>query len=118
MAKFAGAERGYAYRSRYRAKPAYRISPEDTVYGVPGSEGRGLGGALRAALVAHCGEPGYRRMVAVIGNSANRDSIRLHESQGFRTCGIIPSVGFKFRRRVNSIPMERPLGPGNICLPN
>ena len=117
VAELAGTVRGYAYAGRYRARPAYRFSLEDTVYVEPGYEGRGLGGALLAALVARCGELGYRRMVAIIGDSANHASIRLHEGQGFRTCGVIPSIGFKFGRWVDSVLMERPLGPGDSRLP-
>ena len=110
--------RGYAYAVRYRTRPAYRFSLEDTVYVEPGFEGRGLGGALLAALVARCEELDYRRMVAVIGDSANHASVRLHERQGFKRCGLIPSVGFKFGRWVDSILMERPLGPGDSRLPD
>ena len=56
-------------------------------------------------------------MVAVIGDSANQASVRLHERHGFKRCGFIPSVGFKFGRWVDSILMERPLGPGDSSLP-
>jgi len=118
VAELAGVARGYAYAGRYRTRPAYRHSLEDTVYVEPGYEGRGLGGALLAALVARCGELGYRRMVAVIGDSANQASISLHERQGFKRCGFIPSVGFKFGRWVDSVLMERPLGPGDSRLPD
>lgn len=118
VAELAGVARGYAYAGRYRSRPAYRYSLEDTVYVEPNYEGRGLGNALLAALVARCGGLGYRRMVAVIGDSANHASIRLHERQGFRTCGVIPSVGFKFGRWVDSILMERPLGPGDTRWPD
>lgn len=118
VAEFAGEPRGYAYAGRYRTRPAYRFSLENTVYVEPGYEGRGLGSALLAALVSRCEELGYRRMVAVIGDSANQASIRLHERHGFKTCGFIPSVGFKFGRWVDSILMERPLGPGDSSLPD
>jgi phosphinothricin acetyltransferase len=57
-------------------------------------------------------------MVAVIGDSANQASIRLHERLGFQKCGVIPSVGFKFGRWVDSVLMERPLGPGDTSLPD
>lgn len=110
--------RGYAYAGPYRTRPAYRFSLEDTVYVEPGYEGRGLGGALLGALVARCEGLGYRRMVAVIGDSDNHPSIRLHARLGFRKCGVIPSVGFKFGRWVDTVLMERPLGPGDTAPPD
>jgi L-amino acid N-acyltransferase YncA len=113
-----GKVRGYAYAGPYRTRPAYRFSLEDTVYVEPGYEGRGLGSALLGALVARCEELGYRRMVAVIGDSDNHPSIRLHARLGFRKCGVIPSVGFKFGRWVDTVLMERPLGPGDTRLPD
>lgn len=118
VAELDGAARGYAYAGRYRTRPAYRYTLEDTVYVGPAYQGRGLGSALLAELVARCEGLGYRRMVAVIGDSANHASIRLHERLGFRTCGVIPSVGFKFGRWVDSVLMERPLGPGDTSLPD
>ena len=117
VAELDGATRGYAYAGRYRARPAYRYSLENTVYVEPGFEGRGLGSALLGALIARCEELGYRRMVAVIGDSANQASVRLHQRLGFQQCGLLPSVGFKFGRWVDSVLMERPLGPGDTSLP-
>jgi phosphinothricin acetyltransferase len=51
-------------------------------------------------------------MVAVIGDSANAASIGLHRSLGFRTVGAIEGCGFKLGRWVDSVIMQRELGPG------
>ena len=118
VAELDGTVRGYAYAGRYRTRPAYRYSLEDTVYVEPGYEGRGLGSALLGTLIARCEGLGYRRMVAVIGDSANHASIRLHEGLGFRKCGVIPSVGFKFGRWVDTVLMDLPLGPGDARPPD
>jgi L-amino acid N-acyltransferase YncA len=118
VAELDGKVRGYAYAGPYRTRPAYRFSLEDTVYVEPGYEGRGLGSVLLGALVARCEELGYRRMVAVIGDSENHPSIRLHARLGFQKCGVIPSVGFKFGRWVDTVLMERPLGAGDTRLPD
>jgi phosphinothricin acetyltransferase len=56
-------------------------------------------------------------MVAVIGDSANAASIGLHLKHGFRPVGTIESCGFKHGRWVDSVLMQRPLGPGAGSLP-
>ncbi len=56
-------------------------------------------------------------MIAVIGDSANLASIRLHEAFGFRHVGTLRSVGFKFGRWVDTVLMQRPLDSGAQTLP-
>ena len=48
---------------------------------------RGVGRALLAELVQRCTALGYRQMIAVIGDSANRGSIGVHEAAGFTAGG-------------------------------
>ena len=48
-------------------------------------------------------------MVAVVGNSANAGSQRLHESLGFETVGVLRNVGFKFGQWVDTVLMQRAL---------
>lgn len=117
VAELAAEVRGFAYAGAYRARPAYRFTVEDTVYVEPGVEGRGIGRALLSEVIARCEQLGYRRMVAVIGDSGNLASIRLHESVGFQKGGVIPSVGFKLGRWVDTVLMERSLGEGDATLP-
>jgi phosphinothricin acetyltransferase len=117
VAELAGEVRGFAQAGPYRTRPAYRFAVENTVYVAPGFERRGLGRLLLGALIERCAALGYRRMVAVIGDSANRPSIRLHEELGFVRAGLIPSVGFKFGRWVDSVLLQRPLGEGDATLP-
>jgi len=71
-----------------------------------------------SALIDDCTALGYRRMVAVVGDSANLSSIRLHEKLGFSQAGRIPSVGFKFGRWIDIVILQRPLGQGDRTLPN
>ena len=51
-------------------------------------------------------------MIAVIGDTANTGSIELHRAAGFRMVGTFENVGFKFGRWLDSVLMQRPLGPG------
>jgi len=113
-----GAILGYAYAGTYRARPAYRFTLEDSVYVLPGKGGKGIGSALLGELIDRCAALGYRQMIAVIGDSANHGSIRLHARHGFREVGVLHSVGFKHGRWVDSVYMQRPLGSGDGTLPD
>jgi L-amino acid N-acyltransferase YncA len=48
----------------------------------------------------------------VIGDSANTASIALHRKLGFRSVGTLEGVGFKHGRWVDTVLMQRALGPG------
>lgn len=100
---------GYCYASLYRARSAYRFTLEDSVYIREGFAGRGIGRALLVELLARCSRGPWKQMVAIIGDSANHGSIGLHRALGFRDCGTLESVGFKFGRWVDSVMMQRAL---------
>ena len=117
VAERAGRILGYAYASAYRTRPAYRFAVENSVYVAPGEMRGGAGSALLAALVARCEAQGFRLMVAVIGDSANAPSIGLHERAGFARAGLLPAVGWKHGRWVDSVLMTRALGPGAATPP-
>jgi phosphinothricin acetyltransferase len=117
VAEAEGRVLGYAYAGPYRARPAYRFTVEDSVYVAAEAAGRGLGRRLLAALIRDCEAAGARQMVAVIGDSGNAASIALHAAAGFREAGTLRSVGFKLGRWVDSVLMQRPLGPGDGTLP-
>jgi L-amino acid N-acyltransferase YncA len=108
---------GFAYASPYRLRSGYRYTVEDSVYIAPVAKGRGVGRALLGAVIGRAEARGLRQMLAVIGDSANAASIGLHRSLGFRQAGLLPSVGFKFGRWVDSVIMQRALGPGDAELP-
>ncbi len=112
VAEVDGTVGGYAYAGPYRPRPAYRWSVEDSVYVAPGIHRRGVGAALLARLIAEAERRGFRQMVAVIGDSAQAPSIALHRAAGFRLIGTIEHVGYKFGRWLDSVLMQRALGPG------
>jgi len=112
-----GAVAGYAYAGAYRARPAYRGTVENSVYVDEGYQGRGVGRALLAELIVRCEAAGFRQMVAVIGDSGNRGSIGLHRAMGFREVGVLRSVGWKHGRWLDTVLMQRPLGPGDTTPP-
>ena len=115
VAEVAGRLAGYAYAAPYRARPAYRYTVENSIYVHHECAGQGIGGALFAPLIEACAAAGCRQMVAVIGDSENWASIRLHEKFGFARVGLLPAVGWKFNRWVDSVLMQRALGPGGTA---
>jgi len=87
------------------------------VYVADGLAGRGIGAALLAALIARCEAGPWRQMIAIIGDSDNAGSIALHRRFGFAQVGTLRSVGFKLGRWVDSVVMQRALGPGDAASP-
>ena len=112
VAEDAGEVVGYSYAGTYRPRPGYRFTVENSVYVAPDRHGRGIGRALLPRLIERCEQAGFRLMVAVIGDSANHASIRLHASCGFQHAGLLPAIGWKHGRWLDSVLMVRPLGRG------
>jgi phosphinothricin acetyltransferase len=85
---------GYAYASKWRARPGYRHAVEASVYVDPALRGRGHGLTLYRALLARLDG----RFHSVIGGIAlpNAASIALHERLGFRQVACFHEVGHKF----------------------
>lgn len=117
VAELDGRVAGYAYAGEYRARAGYRYTVECSVYVARWAQRRGLGGALLTRLIDESAAAGMRQMVAVIGDSAHAASIALHERAGFRRVGVLEAVGRKFDRWLDSVIMQRPLGPGDAAPP-
>ena len=117
VAELDGSVVGYSYATFYRTRPAYRYTVEDSVYVEEGVNGRGIGTALLAELIARCQRGPWRQMLAVIGDSGNAGSIALHRRLGFTPAGNLVSVGFKLGRWVDSVFMQRALGAGDATKP-
>jgi L-amino acid N-acyltransferase YncA len=114
----AGEVLGYGYCAPYRLRSAYRYTLEDSVYIKEANVGRGIGSRLLGELIVLCERLDYRQLIAVIGDSANAASIRLHARHGFLRAGTLRSVGFKFGRWVDSVLMQRPLARGDRTPPS
>ncbi len=112
-----GAVIGYVYAAAFRLRSAYRYTVENSVYVAPDQAHRGAGMALMRDLIRECTALGYRQMIAVIGDSANEASIRLHTRLGFRTIGHEVAVGQKFGRWIDVVQMQLALGDGARSIP-
>lgn len=117
VAELDGRVVGYSYAGAYRSRSAYRFTVEDSVYVAPDSGRRGAGRALLGALVAACERGPWRQMIAIIGDSDNAASISLHRGLGFAMVGTLVAAGFKRGRWVDSVLMQRALGPGAATPP-
>ena len=112
VAETDGRVAGYAYAASFRGRPAFGATVEDSIYLDPAMVGRGIGLVLLRALIARAEDAGFRQMLALIGDSANVASIRLHAACGFSGVGRFEAVGWKAGRWLDVVLMQRPLGAG------
>lgn len=117
VAEDAGQVIGFAYGNWFKPRPAYRFSVEDSIYLAPEAAGKGLGRALLAELLATLERSGVRKVMAVIGDSANAGSIGVHTALGFERVGVVKSCGWKFDRWLDIVLMEKSLGQGDSTPP-
>ena len=109
---------GFSYASTFRNRPAYDHTLENSVYVSAQHLERGVGVSLLEELIENCISLGIRQLIAVIGDSKNHPSIRLHNKCGFRQVGVLPSTGFKHSRWIDTVLMQRSIGEGDKSPPN
>lgn len=117
VAELDGSVVGYTYASSYRPRVGYRYVVENSIYVTNALHRQGVGRSLLHRLIDACTEQGFRQMVAVIGDSQNQASIRLHQAVGFTQVGFLPNTGFKFGRWLDLVLLQRSLGDGAMTLP-
>ncbi len=97
---------GFAYAQHFRERQAYRYTFENSVYVAPTHQGISVGKALMAALLEELQSIGAKQVLAVIGDSQNQASIRLHAAAGFQGVGKLHAVGHKFGRWLDVVLMQ------------
>ena len=95
VAEDAGQVIGYAYSSRWMARPAYRFTVEVSVYVAKEAHGKGIGRALYDALFERLRAKDYHTVIGII-TLPNPASVRLHESYGMEKVAHYREVGRKF----------------------
>ena len=108
---------GYSYCNWFKPRPAYRFSAEDSIYVAESARGQGVGRQLLDALCAAAEQAGVRRLLAVIGDSANAGSIGVHTAAGFSHAGVLRSAGWKFDQWLDIVLMDKPIGAGDTTAP-
>ncbi len=111
-----GAVAGYAYANQFRDRAAYRYACEDSIYVAADRHRQGIGATLLTTLVEAAELSGFRQMIAVIGGG-EAASVALHAKCGFAHAGRMRAVGRKFGQWLDTIYMQRALGPGDTSPP-
>ena len=92
---------GYAYSSTYRPRPAYDRTRETSVYLAADAVGQGLGRAMYDVLLGRLRADGMHIALGVIA-LPNEASEALHRAFGFERVGVLPEVGNKFDRWIDT----------------
>jgi phosphinothricin acetyltransferase len=96
---------GWGTLSGFRDRSAYRFTCENSVYVRHDMQGRGIGSALLADLIARARALGYRTIIA--GADAEQTaSIALHRKFGFEQVAQFKEVGYKFDRWLDVVFMQ------------
>lgn len=93
----AGRIEGYAYSSAHRARAAYRIACEVSVYVAETAQRRGYARLLYEQVLARAAAAGKRQAYAII-TLPNESSIAFHRALGFEPLAHFPEAGVKFGR--------------------
>lgn len=107
---------GYAYAGTFKARRAYDISVETSIYVAMDHHGRGVGRRLYAALESALAGQGVTNLYACIAYTEHEDeyltndSVRFHERMGYRLCGTFHRCAVKFGRHYDMVWMEKFIG--------
>jgi len=113
----AGELLGFAYCNWFKPRPAYRYSAEDSIYLADAARGKGVGTQLLTALADAAQAAGVRKLIAVIGDSANAGSVGVHRKLGFSHVGVLKDCGWKFGQWRDVVLMDKVLGEGSGTAP-
>ena len=91
---------GFGTYGIFRERPAYKYTVEHSLYIHPEHRGKGYGKVLLQEIINAAISQDYHCLVAVI-DAENDISKKLHIQFGFKACGNLKEVGFKFGRWLN-----------------
>jgi phosphinothricin acetyltransferase len=94
--------------SRYRPKPAFARTVEDSVYVARGHRRAGLGALILTELIRRAETLGHHSILARI-TTKNVASLTLHERHGFRPVGVERESAFKLGRWLDVAILQRSL---------
>jgi phosphinothricin acetyltransferase len=88
---------GYATYGDFRKASGYKVTVEHSLHVHPEFRGQGVGSRLLEMLIVSAKENSLSSMIAGI-DSANTQSLLLHEKFGFQKVAELPRVARKFSR--------------------
>jgi len=99
---------GLAYLNNYRFKSGYKYTFENSIYIHPNFTNKRIGSKLIKKLISLSKKnKNIKNIVAVIGDSRNKISIKIHKKIGFKKIGILKRIGFKKNKWIDSVYMQR-----------
>lgn len=107
---------GYAYAGSFKERKAYDWAIETSIYIRPDMKRKGIGRTLHEDLEKVLKQQKILNMNACIAYPAEedeyltRDSVRFHESLGYRMVGRFHKCGYKFNRWYDMVWMEKMIG--------
>ena len=108
---------GFVSYGPFRAWPAYKYTVEHSIYVDKKFRGQGIGNKLMNEIIEVAGKQHYHVIMAGI-ESNNKTSIKLHEKHGFKLCGRIDQVGFKFGKWLDldfmQLILKTPINPNDL----
>tara|TARA_Y100001970_G_C13685062_1_gene579589 strand:- start:91 stop:591 length:501 start_codon:yes stop_codon:yes gene_type:complete len=101
---------GLAFVNKFREKSGYRYTHEHSIYVDQNKINNGYGSIILKELIKICKKnKNIKNLIAVIGGSDNKASIKIHKNNGFEYIGTLKKVGFKKNKWIDSIYMQRKL---------
>jgi phosphinothricin acetyltransferase len=88
---------GWSSLSQWSQRRAYDGTAETTFYVAAQHRGRGIGRALKAAIIDEARRLGFHSLIARVADGSDA-SLHLNERFGFRQVGTLREVGRKFGR--------------------
>ena len=101
---------GLAFVNKFREKSGYRFTHEHSIYVNPKFIEKGYGSIILKELIKNSRKnKNIKNLIAVIGGSDNKASIKIHKKNGFKYIGKLEKVGFKKNKWIDSIYMQKKL---------
>tara|TARA_B100000579_G_C22207108_1_gene565543 strand:- start:38 stop:538 length:501 start_codon:yes stop_codon:yes gene_type:complete len=99
---------GIAYLNKFREKSGYRFAFENTIYIHNEYIKKGIGSKLLKKLIDTSKKnKKIKIIVAVISSIDSRGSIKIHQKLGFKKSGILKKIGFKNKKWIDSIFLQK-----------
>ncbi|NHN31338.1 GNAT family N-acetyltransferase [Paenibacillus agricola] len=98
--------KGYVLVTQHKAKPAYDVTGEITIYLNPAYVNQGIGSKALHFIEDIARKAGFHSLVATICTE-NERSIYLFKKHGYSQCAYLKEVGYKFNRWLDIVVLQK-----------